>query len=70
MVHNWCYLVTVYHPPHHGSKSSKLFTPGEIETRLRAVILDVENRLANGEKALPIGALSADERDRWAEVRS
>ncbi|KAF9560486.1 carnitine acetyltransferase [Agrocybe pediades] len=67
MVHNWCYLVKVYSPPLHGAKTPSLVPPGEIEAQLRAVMLDVEGRLANGEKALPIGALSADDRDRWAE---
>lgn len=43
-------------------------SPREIEKQIRSVILDVEERLEKGEKAVPIGVLSADERDRWAEV--
>ncbi|KAG6900798.1 hypothetical protein C0993_000117 [Termitomyces sp. T159_Od127] len=41
-------------------------TPREIVTRIRAIVLDVEQRLANGERALPVGVLSADDRDAWA----
>ena len=44
-------------------------TPREIETRIRAVVLDVEQRLASGERALSVGVLSADDRDAWAAVR-
>lgn len=45
-----------------------LLPPAEIEARFRAVMLDVESRLANGERAVPIGVLSADDRDTWAKV--
>ncbi|KAG5721720.1 hypothetical protein E4T56_gene9212, partial [Termitomyces sp. T112] len=44
----------------------QLMTPREIATRIRAVVLDVEQRLATGERALPVGVLSADNRDAWA----
>jgi len=44
-------------------------SPKEIEARIRAVILDVEERLAHGERAFPIGVLSGDNRDCWADVR-
>ena len=67
MVHDWCYSVVVYDPPV-GDSPPKLSLPGEIEVRLRAVVLDVETRLQNGEKAVPIGVLSADDRDRWSKV--
>ncbi|KAF9485148.1 acyltransferase ChoActase/COT/CPT [Pholiota conissans] len=68
MIHDWCYSVVVYRSPTSTDPHAplELLSPGEIETRLRAVVLDVEARLANGEKALPVGVLSADERDRWA----
>ncbi|CAA7266960.1 unnamed protein product [Cyclocybe aegerita] len=68
MIHDWCYSVVVYHPPDPENPKAplKLLSPGEIEARLRAVVLDVEARLAHGEKAFPVGALSADERDYWA----
>ncbi|KIK10045.1 hypothetical protein K443DRAFT_47 [Laccaria amethystina LaAM-08-1] len=65
MVHDWCYRVTVYHPP--TSSSPVLMSPKEIEARIRAVILDVEDRLARGERAFPIGVLSGDNRDCWAD---
>jgi len=68
MLHNWCYSVVVYEPPVNGSKALRLSSLGDIEARLRAVVLDVEERLAKGEKALPIGVLSADDRDKWAQV--
>jgi hypothetical protein len=42
--------------------------PHEIEARIRAVVVDVEQRLSDGEAAIPIGILSADGRDQWAEV--
>jgi hypothetical protein len=45
-----------------------LLKPYEIESRINAVVLDVEQRLSKGEKAFPIGALSADDRDRWAKA--
>jgi carnitine O-acetyltransferase len=67
MIHDWCYSVVVYDPPV-GDSPSKLSSPGEIEARIRAVVLDVETRLQNGEKAVPIGILSADDRDRWSKV--
>ena len=69
MVHDWCYSVVVYDPPV-GDSPPKLSLPGEIEARLRAVVLDVEMRLQNGEKAVPIGVLSADNRDRWSKVKN
>jgi len=70
MIHNWCYSMVVYQPSSSENPPSQytLLQPGEIEAHFRAIVLDVESRLANGEKALPVGVLSADERDRWAEV--
>lgn len=68
MLHDWCYSVMVYRPPCSDSTRPKLLSPGEIEARIRAVVLDVEQRIASGEKPLPVGVLSADERDRWANV--
>ena len=67
MVHNWCYSVVVYDPPV-GDLPPKLTSPGEIEARLRAVVVDVETRLQNGEIAVPIGVLSADGREHWSKV--
>lgn len=69
MLHNWCYLVPVYHSST-PEGTAKLMSPREIEKQIRSVIVDVEERLSKGEKAVPIGVLSADERDRWSEVYS
>ncbi|KAJ7170754.1 acyltransferase ChoActase/COT/CPT [Mycena crocata] len=63
MVYGWCYAIPVYHP----TSSPKLLAAQEIETRLRSVVLDAQQRLAAGEKAVPVGALTADERDRWMQ---
>lgn len=69
MIHDWCYSVVVYQPRKENDIGSpRLFSPGEIEARIRAVALDVESRLAAGERPVPIGLLSADQRDKWAKV--
>jgi len=68
MIHNWCYSMVVYRRSSENPSQYTLLQPGEIEAHFRAIVLDVESRLASGEKALPVGILSADERDRWAEV--
>lgn len=69
MIHNWCYTVDVYHPPNSSSSMPLLLKPHEIESRIKAIVLDVEQRLCKGETAFPIGVLSADDRDRWAKAR-
>lgn len=38
-----------------------------IEDRIRAVVLDVIKRIESGESAVPVGVLTSDDRDRWAE---
>ncbi|KAF8071839.1 acyltransferase ChoActase/COT/CPT [Lyophyllum atratum] len=65
-IHNWFYAIPVYHPPNSKTDIPELMKPHEIESQIRAVVVDVEQRLANGETATPIGVLSADDRDRWA----
>ncbi|KAG6888425.1 hypothetical protein C0992_008505 [Termitomyces sp. T32_za158] len=65
-IHNWFYTIDVYREPNSPSDIPRLVTPREIATHIRAVVLDVEQRLANGERALPVGILSADDRDAWA----
>lgn len=40
-----------------------------MESRLREVVQDVQAREAKGEKAVPVGILTADDRDLWAKVR-
>ncbi|KAJ6531909.1 carnitine acetyltransferase [Mycena capillaripes] len=63
MIRGCCYAIPVYHP----SSPPKLIAAHEIETRIRSAVVDAEQRLAAGEKAVPIGALTADERDRWTQ---
>ncbi|KAF8349055.1 acyltransferase ChoActase/COT/CPT [Amanita rubescens] len=67
MLHNWFYTITVYHPPESSSARPRLLEPCEIASQLRAIMFDAEQRLADGERAVPIGILSADDRDRWSE---
>ncbi|KAG2146165.1 acyltransferase ChoActase/COT/CPT [Suillus bovinus] len=38
-----------------------------IEDRIRAVVLDVIKRMESGESAVPVGVLTSDDRDCWAE---
>ncbi|KAG6853982.1 hypothetical protein C0991_011845 [Blastosporella zonata] len=64
-VHNWFYAIDVYNQPNSPTDIPQLMSPREIATRIRAVVLDVEQRLTNGERALPVGVLSADNRDIW-----
>ncbi|KAG6856896.1 hypothetical protein H0H87_012477 [Tephrocybe sp. NHM501043] len=66
-VHNWFYTIDVYQEPSSSTDIPQLMTPQEIVTRIRAVVLDVEQRLAKGERAIPVGVLTADDRDKWAE---
>lgn len=61
-VHNWFYLVEAF-------VAHELLPVSALEQKLRAVVRDAMQRLQLGEKAPRIGALSADERDRWATVR-
>ncbi|KAF7327652.1 Carn-acyltransf domain-containing protein [Mycena kentingensis (nom. inval.)] len=63
MVHGWCYSVVAYE----GSESVQLVGVQELEVRIRAAVLDAESRLAAGEKAPLIGALTADNRDTWSD---
>ena len=62
LIHDFFYVVEVY------DDSRKPNSPGVIERRLWSCVRDVERRLASGERAKPIGILSTDHRDRWAEV--
>lgn len=66
MVHGWCYAVPVYYPPTSPDASPILMAPPVIEAKLRSIVLDVEERLSRGESPIPIGVLSADDRDKWA----
>ena len=64
LIHDFFYVVEVY------GESRKPHSPGTIERRLWSCVRDVKRRLASGERAKPIGILSTDNRDQWAEVRS
>jgi hypothetical protein len=74
IVYNWFYAVDAYEPPSlcDGMRQYKdrRVHAIHIEERLRAIVRDAEARLANGEKAVPVGVLSADQRDIWAKVLS
>jgi Choline/Carnitine o-acyltransferase len=63
MLHDWLYSVDVYDDAH-----QNLLKVGEIEKRFRAVVADATSRIARGERAIPVGLLSADRRDIWAKV--
>lgn len=63
LIHDFFYVVEVY------DESCKAHSPGVIERRLWSCVRDVKRRLASGERAKPIGILTTDDRDRWAEVR-
>ncbi|TFY83219.1 hypothetical protein EWM64_g789 [Hericium alpestre] len=61
LVYDWLYAVEVY------DKAWNLIAPQELENRLRRVAADVTYRQKCGERAIPVGVLSADDRDSWAE---
>ena len=62
LIHDFFYVVEVY------DESCKPHSPGIIERSLWSCVRDVERRLASGERAKPIGILTTDDRDQWAEV--
>ena len=62
MLHDWIYAMNVY------DSESVNIGHIEIEKRIRDVVLDVERRLLSGERAVPIGVLTSDNRDTWAKV--
>lgn len=43
-------------------------SPARIEANLAAVVEDARQRLENGEQPVPVGILSADDRDNWTKV--
>ncbi|KAJ7285108.1 acyltransferase ChoActase/COT/CPT [Mycena rebaudengoi] len=70
MVHDWCYAVRVYRPPTTSESTEsapQLLDVQTIEARIRAAVVDAQRRRAAGETAVPVGVLSADGRDRWAQ---
>ncbi|OCH94373.1 acyltransferase ChoActase/COT/CPT [Obba rivulosa] len=60
-VHDWLYAIEVL------DKDLQSLSPGEISRRISAVVGDVVERLTQGEKAVPVGVMTADDRDHWAE---
>ena len=62
MVNDWTYAVEVY------DENQTLLSVDTIEHRLRSVVHDVVARIEAGEEPVPVGILSADDRDRWTEV--
>lgn len=62
MLCDWFYAIEVY------DDSGKVIEVLEIERRIRQVVTDAERRMLNGETAVSVGVLSADNRDTWAAV--
>jgi hypothetical protein len=62
MVHDWCYSIDVYDSQHNRASVR------EIEDRLRQIVGDVEERIRSGKLAVPVGVLSSDGRNQWAQV--
>ncbi|KAI0331918.1 acyltransferase ChoActase/COT/CPT [Cubamyces sp. BRFM 1775] len=61
MAADWMYAIEVV------AADGSPIAPGEIEKKLRAIVVDVEGRRAKGERAVSIGVLTTDDRDRWAD---
>ncbi|THH07379.1 hypothetical protein EW145_g3423 [Phellinidium pouzarii] len=61
ILHNWFYALDVCDSHGRGVNHR------ELERRIRDVVVDVDKRLASGEKAPAIGVLSSDERNNWAK---
>ncbi|KAG8904529.1 hypothetical protein FRB99_001612 [Tulasnella sp. 403] len=60
---DWAYAVEVY------DRDGVRIGVGEVERRLWEVVRDVQQRESKGERAVPVGILTADERDTWAKNR-
>jgi hypothetical protein len=76
MVYDWFYIIDVYHSappstvPDHSNLMPLVDDVGVLEERLRAVVVDAQGRRQRGERAVPVGVLSADNRDVWAKVHT
>ena len=57
MASNWTYAVEVI------DANGGIASPALLEQRLLAVVEDVRSRLARGERAVPVGVLTTDDRD-------
>ncbi len=63
MIRDWSYAITVY------NRDNELLEARDIEYRLWCAVEDAQKRAVSGaEEAVPVGVLSADERDIWAKV--
>jgi carnitine O-acetyltransferase len=62
MAHDWFYQVDVY------DEHRNLLPPATIESSLHEVVLDVNKRLQEQQRPVPIGVLTADDRDVWTKV--
>ena len=62
MYKDWCYAVGVY------DEAGELLKPQAIEEKIWSVIVDVNDKESRGEKAIPIGVFTADDRDLWTKV--
>ncbi|EPQ54332.1 acyltransferase ChoActase/COT/CPT [Gloeophyllum trabeum ATCC 11539] len=60
MIHDWFYAVEV------ANQEGDPVPVHDIEARLRSIVKDVQERLRKAEKAVPVGVLSAVDRDTWA----
>ncbi|EJF64957.1 acyltransferase ChoActase/COT/CPT [Dichomitus squalens LYAD-421 SS1] len=60
MVADWMYAVDVV------DSDGGSLPPNTIEKRLRVIVQDAEARLERGERPVPIGVLTTDDRDIWA----
>ncbi len=61
-VRDWFYTIEVL------DAEMNLINVKDLEKRLMGVVLDVANRLRSSEKAVPVGVLGSDGRDKWSEV--
>lgn len=64
MLRDWTYTMEVY-----DSRNTRR-SPQAIESSLKHIAMDVQTRLEYGEKAMHVGLLTTDDRDKWAKVAS
>ncbi|KAI0034239.1 acyltransferase ChoActase/COT/CPT [Vararia minispora EC-137] len=60
MIDDHIYAIEVYRP------DGSLVNPSEIEHRMLEAVRDFDERARSGERVVPVGILTADERDIWA----
>lgn len=62
MFREWCYRIPV------ANAAGERVHVADIEHHLWGLVHDVNAREEHGERAVPIGRLTADHRDQWAKV--